>query len=294
MSLPRESWSFSIEDYAIQHQGIHVIDMMVNYDYRPGLGATNPLEYPDFVPVAGFMTDFLVDYPNERDFWEILNRKLVEALLTDPIPTPWGSDYRLAEVVDRLSLTLTVHPEISIPFTRSSTVEQEVVVGTDASDRLRGDIYGDAIRAGDGDDLLIGASGDDYLSGGARNDRLLGGDGADILVGGPGADVFIGGSGADTFIVSDAGNSAWRDRVLDFNASEGDAIDLSGIDAAPGGSDDSFVLVSKFNGQSGDLIIRPSDTGRSVLLGDLDGDRNYDLAVVVLSSSILEAGDLIL
>jgi hypothetical protein len=61
-SLPNESWSFSLDDYAIQHQGIHVIDLNISYDYRAGLGATIPYEYPNFLPVAAFINDFLVNY----------------------------------------------------------------------------------------------------------------------------------------------------------------------------------------------------------------------------------------
>ena len=114
-SLPSESWTFSIDDYAVQHQGLHVIDLRVDYDYRAGIGSSNPFEYPNFLPLAHFIEDFLVNYPNETDFWEIVNRKLVEGLLTDPVPTPYGSDYQLAETLDRLSITLTVHPDTKIP-----------------------------------------------------------------------------------------------------------------------------------------------------------------------------------
>ncbi|RYJ02529.1 MAG: calcium-binding protein, partial [Acetobacteraceae bacterium] len=187
-TVPRESWNFSLDDYAVQHQGIHVIDLDISYDYRPGLGLTNPFEYPNFVPIANFINDFIVSYPNETDFWEILNRKLVGALLAEAIPTPYGSDYRLGEMVDDLSISLTVHPYTAIPYSRTSTVEQDVVVGTDAADRLEGGDYRDALRGGAEADTLHGRGDDDYVSGGLGNDRLYGDAGNDDLVGGLGAD----------------------------------------------------------------------------------------------------------
>jgi Ca2+-binding RTX toxin-like protein len=134
-----------------------------------------------------------VNYPNEGDFWEIVSRKLVEALLTNPIPTPYGVDYRLAEMVDQLSISLTVHPDVTIPYTRSSTVEQEVLTGTVGVDHLDGGFYGDAIRGDVGGDWLRGLDGNDYLSGGSGNDRLFGGQGKDTLAGGTGADWLTGG-----------------------------------------------------------------------------------------------------
>lgn len=56
---------------------------------------------------------------------------------------------------------------------------------------------------------------------------LYGGSGDDILIGGAGGDTLIGGAGADTFKwqAGDIGN----DVIKDFNAKEGDRIDLSDL-----------------------------------------------------------------
>jgi hypothetical protein len=118
-----ESWSFKIDDYAIEHQGKAVIDIDVSYDYIDGIGVPDPFQYPDFVPVQKYIENFLVNYPNETDFWEILNKNLVKSLLTEPIPTPFGIEYKLADVVDSLTVKIDVEPgssNINIP--RSSTV----------------------------------------------------------------------------------------------------------------------------------------------------------------------------
>ncbi|RUT09691.1 hypothetical protein DSM106972_001860 [Dulcicalothrix desertica PCC 7102] len=118
-----ESWSFKIDDYAIEHQGKAVIDIDVSYDYIDGIGVPDPLQYPDFVPISNYVKNFLVNYPNETDFWEILNKNLVKSLLTEPIPTPYGIDYKLADVLDSLTVKIDVESgssNINIP--RSSTV----------------------------------------------------------------------------------------------------------------------------------------------------------------------------
>ncbi|WP_317615881.1 retention module-containing protein [Pectobacterium peruviense] len=85
----------------------------------------------------------------------------------------------------------------------------------------------DILNGGDGDDILFGQGGNDTLYGGAGNDLLYGGSGDDILIGGAGSDTLIGGAGADTFKwqAGDIGN----DVIKDFNAKEGDRIDLTDL-----------------------------------------------------------------
>ncbi len=85
----------------------------------------------------------------------------------------------------------------------------------------------DTLNGGAGNDILFGQGGNDTLIGGEGNDLLYGGAGDDILIGGAGGDTLIGGAGADTFKwqAGDIGN----DVIKDFNAKEGDRIDLSDL-----------------------------------------------------------------
>ncbi|RUT05122.1 hypothetical protein DSM106972_039430 [Dulcicalothrix desertica PCC 7102] len=118
-----ESWSFSFKDYSIEHQGGAVIDLNVGYKYKNGIGKTDPFEYPEFTQLYNYIDNYLVTYPNETDFWEILNKNLVTDLLTKPIPTTFGFDYKLADVVDNLTVDIDVKPGSSgINIPRSSTV----------------------------------------------------------------------------------------------------------------------------------------------------------------------------
>ena len=121
----KENFNFELLDYEIEHQGQAVIDIAVDLDYQEGIGEENPFEYPDFIPIAEFIDNFLVTYPNETDFWEILNKNLIRTLLTEPIPTPYGVEYNLDEVLDSLTIDIQVQSgssDFSIP--RGSRVVQ--------------------------------------------------------------------------------------------------------------------------------------------------------------------------
>ncbi|MEO0491383.1 MAG: PEP-CTERM sorting domain-containing protein [Cyanobacteria bacterium J06659_2] len=127
-----ESWSFALEDYAIEHQGQSTVDLTVSYDYVNGIGEDDPFEYPEFLQISNFIETFLTDYPNETDFWEILNKNLVTDLLSEPIPTVFGFDYQLAEVLDQLTVDIDVQPGSSdIVVPRSSMVTGTVVASAD-------------------------------------------------------------------------------------------------------------------------------------------------------------------
>ena len=69
--------------------------------------------------------------------------------------------------------------------------------------------------------------GNDFLDGGAGNDILYGGGGDDILVIGDGYDQAYGGAGADVFALSKIDTLV--DKIHDFNASEGDSINITDV-----------------------------------------------------------------
>lgn len=73
------------------------------------------------------------------------------------------------------------------------------------------------------------AGGRDTVVAGATDDRLIGGTGGDTLSGGAGADVFEYQSLNDSLRSDAPGGTAGRDQLLDFNASEGDLLDLRAL-----------------------------------------------------------------
>ncbi|POC67547.1 Ig-like domain-containing protein [Vibrio vulnificus] len=85
----------------------------------------------------------------------------------------------------------------------------------------------DQIRGTDNNDIILGHAGNDVLDGGLGDDLLFGGAGSDLLIGGLGNDILTGGDGADIFKWVDMETA--RDRVTDFNVSQGDKLDLADL-----------------------------------------------------------------
>ena len=91
---------------------------------------------------------------------------------------------------------------------------------------VQGQFFHEDIYGGLNADTLFGAGGNDSLYGRAGADSIDGGTGADTIDGGSGNDTLSGGDGADLFLGSGFGNSS-LDTITDFDATEGDIIDLS-------------------------------------------------------------------
>jgi serralysin len=81
----------------------------------------------------------------------------------------------------------------------------------------------DIVYGNMGDDTCYGQGGADWVRGGQGNDSVSGGDGDDWLWGDRGDDTISGGAGADIF---HSFSGAGIDRITDFNAAEGDKIQL--------------------------------------------------------------------
>jgi Ca2+-binding RTX toxin-like protein len=161
--------------------------------------------------------------------------------------------------------------EITVPI--ASSAEGPPVYGTVAA----------GMFGGAGDDRIFGEKGDDSLDGGEGNDVLVGGKGADELAGGLGNDVF-------RFNFKDS-RGGGRDTILDF--SQGDIIDLSGIDAKAGKSgDQAFHLIGAkaFGDKAGELKY----AGNGTLKADTDGDGRADFIVRLAGSPELDSRDFLL
>ncbi|MGA9379353.1 MAG: hypothetical protein WBV73_11340 [Phormidium sp.] len=105
-----EKWNFSLDNYTIEHQGINNLNINVDYTYKDGITYS---EYPDYVPIAQSVNQFLINYPNETDFWEILNKNLTEKLLAEN------------PVMQSLTVDIDILPSVSVPYQISSTVTRD-------------------------------------------------------------------------------------------------------------------------------------------------------------------------
>jgi Ca2+-binding RTX toxin-like protein len=172
----------------------------------------------------------------------------------------------------------------------------DVIDGGSGDDTLNGDAGHDMLVGGSGDDTLDGGSGDDVLSGGSGDDVLSGGDGNDELTGGTGTDQLIGGGGADRFVFGDVDDSPAQapDLVFDFNAVQGDRIDVSGIDAISDTAEhDEFIFIDDdaFGGSAGELRF-VHDASDGLLEGDVNGDATADFTIELLGVTSLSGDDI--
>lgn len=154
---------------------------------------------------------------------------------------------------------------------------QDLLFGGDAADSLSGDGGSDRLDGDAGDDRLSGGDGFDILHGGAGDDLVEGGDGADLLFGGAGADRFVFGSATQS-------SAAEPDRIGDFQQST-DCIDLTGLGLVFVGDQPAIA--------AGHLwLVRTGD--HQLLLADLDGDGQADLAIRIDGTAPITEGDLLL
>jgi Ca2+-binding RTX toxin-like protein len=127
---------------------------------------------------------------------------------------------------------------------------QQLSEGTAAADSLSGSTLADSLYGGGGRDTLQGLGGDD---------RLYGDGGGDHLTGGAGADTFVYRELSDSLRSSAAGGTVGRDTVMDFDASQGDQIDVSAL---------GFTGLGDGHGHT--LKVSVSADGEQTLLKSLD------------------------
>ena len=162
------------------------------------------------------------------------------------------------------------------------------------NDVLFGEGDADSLSGGAGVDILNGMTGDDWLHGGEGADVLSGELGADVLIGGLGADVLVGGGGADRFVVSQLGDSQFGDGgdlIIDY-APGVDVIDLAGVDAnSAAAGDQAFAFVASFSGVAGQAVLAfDPAAGRTVFLGDVNGDGQADVVLSLLGQVTTAGG----
>jgi Ca2+-binding RTX toxin-like protein len=149
---------------------------------------------------------------------------------------------------------------------------------------LHGSSEGDKIAGCKFADRIAGRGGDDWLHG--RN-------GDDSLIGGLGQDHLVGNGGADHFIFRSANESRVDapDIIGGFRHSEGDKIDLRGIEARSLGAEGfNFIGNAAFGNHEGELRFDPS---MHLLQGDIDGDGAADFAIQI-NVEHLARGDFLL
>ena len=154
----------------------------------------------------------------------------------------------------------------SVTYSLAANVENLTLTGTGAINGTGNDLS----------NIILGNAGANILSGGAGNDFLTGGGGKDSLTGGTGADRFI-------FTATSDSTSAAVDRITDFSWTDGDYIDLSGIDANSAlAGDQAFSFVTAFSKQAGQATLTyDATTNTTTFSGDVNGDGVADFVLQI-------------
>ncbi|HEV8430077.1 MAG TPA: hypothetical protein VGQ41_19400 [Pyrinomonadaceae bacterium] len=106
-----EEFSFLIKDFRMDHQGqANNLNISISYRYAANISKA---DYPDFRWLAKDIETLLSNYPNEDDYWEIVNKQIT-ALLLKKYPG-------IASVTSEIK----VDPTSAVLYTRSSRVTRE-------------------------------------------------------------------------------------------------------------------------------------------------------------------------
>ncbi|MGJ3246703.1 MAG: Calx-beta domain-containing protein [Elainellaceae cyanobacterium] len=221
---------------------------------------------------------------------------------TPPTPTPpdddggsgGGDDDRPIIIIDGDVILGTGGNDIFIGTERNDRIRgfsgndilfggdgDDIIIGNARSDRLRGGNGDDTIRGGMGADLLIGWDGDDILIGNGLSDTLKGGSGDDTIRGGLGADILRGGADNDKLYggnSSDTLRGGSGDDLHICGAGNDTARGGRGNDKARGGGGSDTLI----GGDGNDILF--GGGGEDLLIGGsgndlLNGRRGEDLLV---------------
>lgn len=107
----REEFSFTLRDFKVNHQAeTNSLNIHVQYAYKTGIKES---EYPNFIPMAKDVEQFLTAYPNENTYWEIVNKELTKLVL-DKYPA-----------LSSITCEIEVAPSRHHPYTRASRVSRQ-------------------------------------------------------------------------------------------------------------------------------------------------------------------------
>ena len=106
-----EEFSFLLKDFRMDHQGqANNLNILISYRYAANI---TKADYPDFRWLAKDVETLLTNYPNEDDYWEIVNKQITALLLK-----------KYASIV-AVTCEIKVDPTNVVPYTRSSRVTRE-------------------------------------------------------------------------------------------------------------------------------------------------------------------------
>jgi Ca2+-binding RTX toxin-like protein len=175
-----------------------------------------------------------------------------------------------------------------IDATKAQQIYLKNLTGADSVDVINGHGTNDTtIHGDDGDNVLDFANTTlnniAEIDGGLGKDTIIGSNGDDRISGGSGEDVLTGGGGADVFHL----HGGEVDHVTDFNADDGDVLDLKDVITMPSGGD--ILDYLEIEESDGDTIIKVSENGSETAqpIAVLDGVTGFDASSLFASGNIV-------
>ncbi len=109
--VPVEEFSFVIKDFKVDHQTeSHNLNISISYRYVANIANA---DYPDLRWLAKDVETLLTNYPNENDYWEIVNKQVTSLLLKKYAG--------LASITSEIK----VDPSPQVAYTRTSRVTRQ-------------------------------------------------------------------------------------------------------------------------------------------------------------------------
>ena len=150
---------------------------------------------------------------------------LTEAANSSILDVTFEHDYEVVRIVlqksgdDAVQMSPIVsQPDLMVSDWGQTGTNNDLLEGTNASDKLNGRLGDDTVFGAGGDDTVKGGWGDDQVYGGDGNDRVTGDWGDDLLFGGNGNDTIFGGDGNNTLFGGDGDDRLVASGQLDFLA----------------------------------------------------------------------------
>ncbi len=182
----------------------------VRVDLAAGVGSQGDADGDSYISIENVIGN---DVAGQRDFiWGNDADNLIQGLNGDDILEGGGG-------------ADTILGGAGWDYVRYTRSEEGVNINLETGVHTGGDAQGDTFS---NIEAVVGSSYNDTIRGGSGNDFLRGGDGDDIIGGGAGRDLLHGDGGADMFVFTDF-NLYNHDVVRDFDASEGDTLNISDL-----------------------------------------------------------------
>ena len=100
-----ESFALEIVGLPLEHQGPQVIDLNFRMTYVEGIAQK---DIPDFEVIHREIKEFLTTYPNEKDYIEVVNKKLCLDVL------------KRYPVLGAVSVDIRIYPTMTVPYVQTS------------------------------------------------------------------------------------------------------------------------------------------------------------------------------